>query len=191
MNISMVRWAVPLVLSIFGGCGGRARGGAAAASSCGERLEGGSWRAVEWKHAAGRGAPEVASEYYMANALTVYQAGRWETFLDGRAEGRGVARVWGGPYRVTGDRGDRCVLELSSVEEPQTPMGPLPIRFRGRDRFEVVDPAERVVFVRDRTRDASWLRAQAALQRQEPPVESAEGQPEDDIYDGTGADRWK
>jgi hypothetical protein len=185
MKISML---VSVLLSIVG-CGGRSRG--AAAPSCGERLQGGSWRAVEWKHAAGRGAPEVAAEYYMTNALTVYQAGRWETFLDGRGEGKGVGRVWGGPYRVTKERGDRCVIELSSLEEPQTPIGPLPIRFRGRDRFEVLDPAERVVFVRDRARDAAWLRAQAALRREEPPVESAEGQPEDDIYSGTGADRWK
>lgn len=47
-----------------------------------------------------------------------------------------------------------------------------------------------MVFARDRTRDAAWLRAEA---RRNPPTTetatSAEGQPEDDIYHGTGADR--
>lgn len=187
----MVRWAASVVLSILGGCGGRSRG--REDGTCAERLQGGSWRAVEWKHAAGRGAPEVASEYYMTYALTVYEAGRWETFLDGRAAGRGVERVWGGPYRVTADRGDRCVIELSSIEEPHTPMGPLPVRFRGRDRFEVVDrnAGERVVFVRERARDAASLRAAAARQPAKPAVESSEGAPEYDIYSGTGAERWQ
>lgn len=177
----------------LGACGGGSKGTAKAAG-CARRLEGGSWRAVKWRHLDGRGAPEVAAEYYMANADTVYQNGRWETFLDGRADGHGIARVWGGTYRVKEERGDRCTIELTSVEEPQTPIGPLPIRFLGPDRFEVMEAAkaERVVFARNRTRDAAWLRAEA---RRNPPASEAaasgEGQPEDDIYHGTGADRWK
>ena len=191
----MAGFVMSALVAIFAGCGGRSKGGATAAAGCGARLEGGSWRAVKWKHAAGKGAPEVAAEFYMANADTVYERGRWETFLDGRGEGRGVARVWGGPYKVTKERRDRCTIELSAVEEPQTAMGPLPIRFLGPDRFEVMerDKRERGVFARNRTRDAAWLRAEARRSRpaSEPLVVDDAESPEYDIYQGTDADRWK
>ena len=67
--------------------------------------------------------------------------------------------------------------------------------FLGPDRFEVMekDKRERVVFARNRTRDAAWLRAEARRSRpaSEPLVKDDAESSEYDIYQGTDADRWK
>jgi hypothetical protein len=143
---------------------------------------------ISFRQSAGRGAPEVIADYYTANSKLFFTADGWEEYMDGRKDGRGVQRIWGGTYEVVSEQGDQCELRLHADTEPA--LQEWSIVFKGADKFELVapDPKDRTVFARSSTPSRDELVAEAAKSKpNEPELPEVDF---DDIYNGMNDPNW-